>query len=225
MSRSFKLGEVFPIIVDVVQKMPGGKDGFRSHEAIVGGLLEYPISMALIVAARASNKLPDDRAIASNMLAFFSQKITMGQSPWGSYFERIKQGATYSYRPRHEDAYGIGPDLEYEAIEGEKRLVSHLLRERDPAIAKKKRDSSRAPNGGLACEACGKNSRNVFPDISGDSWEVHHRLPLSHANKAVQTKLEDLAVLCPTCHRAIHKTKPMTTVRQFASKYFPLRSR
>lgn len=37
---------------------------------------------------------------------------------------------------------------------------------------------------------------------SGAVIECHHRLPL--ANRLRTTKLSDLALVCPTCHRALH---------------------
>ena len=98
----FKLVDVSPIIAEVIQSIPGREDGFRSHSAIVDRLLAYPASMALIAAARMGSKQSDNRIIAATMMAKFSQAITMRQSPWGSKFDRKKQGKTYAYRPKHE---------------------------------------------------------------------------------------------------------------------------
>lgn len=112
------------------------------------------------------------------------------------------------------------PDQEEEAIEGDRRLIAHYRRERNPILARKKKDAARGRSGGLKCECCGKDSRETFPSIEADLWEVHHRKPLSQAKQSVRTTLADLAVLCPTCHRAIHRTKPMMQVTAFARTFF-----
>jgi predicted HNH restriction endonuclease len=153
------------------------------------------------------------------MIAWFSQQITVKKSPWTSSFDRSEE-TPYSYRPIDDAAPGLDPELE--AYEGDKRYVVHLQTERNPTIVQAKRDSARASNGGLTCEACGANSVATFPGVQRDIWEVHHRLPLSEAKQQVITKLEDLAILCPTCHRAIHRTRPLQTVEQFGANFFPV---
>jgi 5-methylcytosine-specific restriction protein A len=60
----------------------------------------------------------------------------------------------------------------------------------------------------------------VFPGLNADVWEVHHRSPLAQAEKPVATRLQDLAILCPTCHRAIHRLDPLPSVGEFRSIYF-----
>jgi 5-methylcytosine-specific restriction protein A len=37
--------------------------------------------------------------------------------------------------------------------------------------------------------------------------EAHHKLPLSLRLVASQTNLEDFLVICPSCHRVIHKKR------------------
>ncbi len=39
------------------------------------------------------------------------------------------------------------------------------------------------------------------------------------ASERVSTTLSDLAVLCPNCHRAIHRTKPLMSVEEFRSHF------
>jgi len=113
----------------------------------------------------------------------------------------------------------LGPDPDVAAFEGNKRLISHLRRERNRELADHKRRVSQGVFG-LTCESCKKSTKKQFPDIDAPLWEVHHRLPLGEAEKAIETKLEDLAIVCPTCHRAIHRTDPMMTVQDFGRKYF-----
>ena len=114
----------------------------------------------------------------------------------------------------------VGNDVDVGAIEGDQRLTAHLRRERDPTISRDKRREAMTPDG-LECEACKTRSKKQYPGIEAALWEVHHRLPLSEADKPVKTRLKDLAILCPSCHRAIHRTKPMLTVADFSLRFFP----
>lgn len=91
----------------------------------------------------------------------------------------------------------------------------HLRRERDPAIAEAKRQAIRAEFGRLVCEACGFTSETAYTNLTGDVCEVHHRRPLGDLDQSVETRLEDLAILCANCHRAIHKTRPLLSVEEF----------
>jgi len=60
-------------------------------------------------------------------------------------------------------------------------------------------------------------------DLTSDIFEVHHRRLLSKAKGTVKTNLTDLAVLCPNCHRAIHRTNPMLKVEALAKRLKSLR--
>ena len=102
------------------------------------------------------------------------------------------------------------------AIEGEPRLKVHLRRERNRDIARQKLESVRRTHGVVRCEACHFVASGRYRDLTSDLVEVHHGRPLSEAEGALETRLEDLAVLCPNCHRAIHATRPMPTVEAFA---------
>jgi hypothetical protein len=109
------------------------------------------------------------------------------------------------------------PDIEASAIEGSSKLVTHLRRERNPELAKKKKTQFQTIHRRLFCEAC-QCEHNHYGDLTGDIFEVHHRLPLSKASGPVKTRLQDLTVLCPNCHRAIHRTEPMISVAALAKR-------
>jgi len=93
------------------------------------------------------------------------------------------------------------PDIEY--LEGGKVLRSHLSTERDAKIAKLAKDLARkkSKSGMIACETCGTIPEKDYRGL--DLIEAHHRIPL--ADGVRKTKPEDFAMLCPCCHRAVHK--------------------
>jgi hypothetical protein len=93
------------------------------------------------------------------------------------------------------------------AIEGGLKLVVHLKVERDPGIAKEAvrryvRDV------GPVCKVCTLDFSRRYQMGAGEHClEAHHKLPLSLRLVAARTNLEDFLVICPSCHRVIHKVR------------------
>jgi hypothetical protein len=186
---------------------------------IVSALLADPEGSAIVARSRTLSARPNDRSAASNMVAWFSAQITIGTSPWVAFFDRERRAGTWAYRPSIAVHHPMAVDVDMSAVEGEPRMFFHIRRERDPALAKAKRASILATGGQATCEACGFAAHVTYPGLVGDVCEIHHRLPLAEGTHAVVTRLEDLAVLCANCHRAIHKTKPLMTVEAFRSRF------
>jgi hypothetical protein len=92
-------------------------------------------------------------------------------------------------------------DLEYN--EGGKVLRTHLRTERDAKAAKlaKELARKRSKTGAISCETCGTVPSKEYDGL--DLIEAHHRIPLARGVR--ETKPEDFAMLCPCCHRAVHK--------------------
>lgn len=112
---------------------------------------------------------------------------------------------------------GLLPDVDAEAIsavEGRRQWVRHLRRERSPQLAQRKRAAVVAATGALACEACGFDFAAVYGELGAGFCEIHHRLALADGPEGIETRLDDLAVLCSNCHRVIHRTRPMLTPAQ-----------
>ncbi len=96
----------------------------------------------------------------------------------------------------------------YAATEGNKRLVLHLQRERNPTVVRKKKKQASS----LDCEICGFSFGRVYGSAASDYCEVHHLLPLSKVEHTTQTRMEDLAILCSNCHRVSHRRNPPYTL-------------
>lgn len=101
----------------------------------------------------------------------------------------------------------------YAATEGNKRLVLHLQRERNPTIVRKKKKQAES----LDCEVCGFSFGRVYGSAASDYCEVHHLLPLSEVEHTTQTRMEDLAIFCANCHRVTHLRNPPYTLDEVKS--------
>ena len=220
MEPTFSHREVFPLIARLIVRAQTDDSGFVDHGTIVSALLSDSDGERIIMRASVGSDLSDDRHVASNMVAWFSQQITVGRSHWADFFDRDRRGGVWAYRPRTAIPPPIAVDGELSAIEGDPRMFFHLRRERDAALSEAKREAVRSATGCLQCEACGFATDSTFPGLSGEVCEIHHRLPLGDACEAVETRLDDLAVLCANCHRAIHRTKPLMSVEDFRFRFF-----
>lgn len=97
-------------------------------------------------------------------------------------------------------------EMPAEGREGGLVLRAHLRRERDSRLVAAKRAQVLARNGSLACEVCGFDGTKVYGGGIA-VFDVHHIVPLHIVGESV-TRLEDLIVICPNCHRAIHQHRP-----------------
>ena len=101
-------------------------------------------------------------------------------------------------------------------VESRKRRISERL-ERQGAyrqfIQKK----------GYRCEACGWSINEKEQAVWRSSFELHHLTPVSELEEADsrEVRSEDFAVLCASCHRAIHRTNYVSDINGFAQTYRP----
>ena len=93
------------------------------------------------------------------------------------------------------------------AKEGGKRYVTHVQIERNHRHlrALKISASKELNDGKVPCEVCDLDMLGRY-NMDVPIIECHHLFPLSELDgEEVETTLDDLALLCPSCHRAIHK--------------------
>lgn len=85
--------------------------------------------------------------------------------------------------------------------EGHRVWELSLNVERSRALAIEAKERNRTANGGvLICEACG------FSDSAEGMFDAHHIQPLAAGIR--ESRADDLAILCPTCHRWAHEKAP-----------------
>ncbi len=113
------------------------------------------------------------------------------------------------------------PDIEAEEISAREGAVStrqHLHRERDRTIIDAKRRQVLSATGRLACSVCSFDFQQFYGELGAEFCEVHHLRSLAAADGEVETRLEDLAVVCSNCHRMLHRSHPFLTLEQLKSK-------
>lgn len=110
----------------------------------------------------------------------------------------------------------IDPGEEFQ--EGAVLTRLHKRRERDPKASAKKKAAVLKETAKLECEACRFDFAVAYGELGIGFAECHHRLPLASLGTRTGTRLADLAILCANCHRMIHKTRPLMSVEEFASK-------
>lgn len=124
---------------------------------------------------------------------------------------------------RNEDDYkGIKINLTAsleEFPEGKQVLKKHLSRERNSSLILTAKNNFIKNNGSLFCEACSFNFEDKYIDeINIDFIEAHHLKPVSEMKDNETTNIDDIVMLCPNCHRMIHRHRPWISDRKDIKK-------
>ena len=131
--------------------------------------------------------------------------------------DQIKARFDGPLAPTIEELLELDPQLEAKDLSGpEGRILikTHLVRERNQALVKKKKEAVLSTTGALACEVCTLDFLQRYGELGRGFAECHHRTPLALLAKTCETKLEDLAIVCANCHRMLHRGKPWKTIAQ-----------
>ena len=124
-----------------------------------------------------------------------------------------KVGSNYEYwidtfqgQVQDEVTYLLREAEEIDAKEGGIRYVRHRVIERSHRLRDEKiRIAMEKNNNSVPCEGCGLDMLARY-SFSEPVIDCHHLLPLSKLEgEERKTTLDDLVLLCPSCHRAIHK--------------------
>ncbi|WP_428416823.1 MrcB family domain-containing protein [Methylibium sp.] len=92
-------------------------------------------------------------------------------------------------------AFGIDGVLR---VQEHKRLETKQRNQRLVTAAKKKH--------GFQCQGCEIDMAIAYPSLGPPYIEAHHLSPLANLpDEGAALTVEDFAVLCPSCHRAIHR--------------------
>jgi 5-methylcytosine-specific restriction protein A len=97
---------------------------------------------------------------------------------------------------------------EEEFPEGKVLYRVHRLRERSRGLVRRAKEKALDEHGRLACGACGFDFAAVYGDVGRGFIECHHLLALADLQAERPTRLADVALVCPNCHRMVHRKRP-----------------
>lgn len=125
------------------------------------------------------------------------------------------------------NAHRLEPDeLDFAEEEGRVRLRLHKIRERDPALVKRKKAEAMRLYGALKCEICGFDFHETYGPLGQGFIECHHVVPLSQRQAPSRTRLRDLSLVCANCHRILHRAScTMQELRSLVNAAKPLSAR
>lgn len=99
----FSHDDAFPVVSRLICQLSATTNRFVSHAELVEALLHDSLGAKLVDAAAAH---PDNdwspQQWASNMVQWFSQRITSESSDYAGRFERERRFDGYAYRPVHK---------------------------------------------------------------------------------------------------------------------------
>lgn len=96
--------------------------------------------------------------------------------------------------------------------EGRIFYAKHKRRERKRKLVEDAKVQFRAKNDNkLFCEVC---SFNFLETYGIDYIEVHHIKAIAEMKDDEVTKVEDVRLVCPNCHRIIHSKTPHFTINE-----------
>jgi len=107
------------------------------------------------------------------------------------------------------------PDPDFaEAPEGAVLSRLHRFRERNRKLVRKKKAAALKTSHRLACEVCGFVYAERYGELGQGFIECHHTVPVSELQPGAMTHLDDLALVCASCHRMIHRRQPWLTISE-----------
>lgn len=96
---NWQQSDVFPIIAHSIDARYNSKQDFVTHDEIVEALLADPEAVRIIEEAHQAQPERTREWLAHNMVAWFSERITVGQSEWSDRLIRQKIDGKWAYRP------------------------------------------------------------------------------------------------------------------------------
>ena len=108
--------------------------------------------------------------------------------------------------------------VQLEAVAGiEGRILTriHVYKERDQNFARQVREYHLSHSGGvLACESCAFVPRQTYGVAGNRCIELHHKVPIAELQPDSVTTIDDMALVCASCHRVVHSRTPCYTIEE-----------
>lgn len=111
------------------------------------------------------------------------------------------------------------PETEIEEVisgqEGRLLARVHYYKERDRKFSIAAKKYYKAKNGGrLTCDVCNLDPTSFYGANGERCIEAHHKIPIEELQPDSVTRVDDMAMVCASCHRVIHSMKPCLTIEE-----------
>lgn len=105
---------------------------------------------------------------------------------------------------------------EFSQLEGWLSWENRQIRNRNRFIVDEKRNHHLRTHGNLRCEVCDFSFIDKYGFVK-EFMDVHHKTLISNSDGEIETRLSDLAIVCPNCHRSLHTKKPPFSIDELKS--------
>jgi len=111
----------------------------------------------------------------------------------------------------------IDPDL-ISFPEGAEKRWLHLIRERNQTLVAKAKAMRLQTDPDLRCEVCGFSFREKYGDLGRNFIEAHHKQPVAQLKRGSKSTINDIALVCPNCHRMLHHGDRTLSIEELRAK-------
>ena len=136
--------------------------------------------------------------------AFLKYCENLGIKPFNKKRKYWKYNLTQEFR--------ANVNLNGEFPEGKISERKHIFYERNSKVIQLAKKNFKDKYGSLFCQVCDFDFEKEYGDLGSDFIEAHHTIPVSEMESGHKTKVEDIAMLCPNCHRMAHKKRPWLNI-------------
>ena len=135
---------------------------------------------------------------------------------------RVAQAIRENFRSGevHAELQALADDTTVEAQEGQLVTRLHRHRERSRKLVERKKAHFCERYGRLFCEACRLEAEQLYGERGSGVIECHHIQPVYTLRAGVLTRLDDLALVCANCHRAVHARSPWLGMEELRALVF-----
>lgn len=133
-------------------------------------------------------------------------------------FKRREDAVLVFYLQRVFSDSGSEAPLDLLSQEGDRKLITHYIRERDPSLVAAKKNTFIDQHGQLICSVCGLEEHSLPKQLGYSCFEAHHLLPIGKRTEGIPTRLSDLVIVCANCHRMIHSDSEPLLVEELRKK-------
>lgn len=163
------------------------KDGRETNKAIIDILTEKP--------------LPDEKL--DKKYFDYCKQLGIKPSEKGAFGAQRK-----FWRLNIEKDFESNADLTGEFPEGKMVERLHKSRERNSHVVSLAKELFKKSQGRLFCQVCKFDFEENYGETGKNFIEAHHTIAVSDMKSDHKTRIEDIAMLCPNCHRMAHKKRP-----------------